>query len=110
MEKLVKTVVDTLDKKLGEDITVIDFENHNPVTDYFVIVTARNSRHAMSLVDDLIEAAAKEGFDFKSYDAEKDAGWMLVDFYDVVVHIFLKEDRELYDLERLWKDQNISKL
>lgn len=110
MEKLVKTVVDILDKKLGEDIAVIDFAGSNPVTDYFVIATARNNRHAMSLADDVVEAAAETGFACKSYDAEKDSGWMLVDLYDVVVHIFLKEDRELYDLERLWKDQNISRL
>ena len=110
MDELVKIVCDELDKKLAEDIVVIDFEKRNPVTDYFVIASARNARHASSLVDDVMEEVSKYGYAIKSYDASKDGKWLFIDLYEVVVHIFLKEEREIYALERLWKDQKILKL
>lgn len=110
MNELLKKIVEKLDKKLAEDIVVIDFEHRSSITDYFVIVTAKNYRHASSLCDEIYELLTNEGItDFRINDT-RDSGWLVVDINDIVVHIFLKEDREKYQLEKLWADQSVLRM
>ena len=108
MSELLDIVVKTLDEKLGEDIVTIDMTAVSPFTDYFVIATARNVRHAASLADDVIEEAEKNGFSLRTKEGEEGSTWILADLNDIVVHIFTSEARDLYKLENLWGDLPIT--
>ena len=105
MAELLEMTERTLSEKLGENIVTIDMRSVNPFTDYFVIVTARNLRHASSLADDLIEEAEKQGFPVRTREGEEGSSWILVDLYNVIVHIFTEEGRMQYRLENLWGDK-----
>ena len=104
MAELLEMTERTLSEKLGENIVTIDMRSVNPFTDYFVNVTARNLRHASSLADDLIEEAEKQGFPVRTREGEEGSSWILVDLYNVIVHIFTEEGRMQYRLENLWGD------
>ncbi len=106
-KKLTK-VIDILDKRLAEDLTVIDFEGKSSIADMFLLCTAKNDRHADSLVTYLKEDL--EGiYDIYHID-DADLSWVIVDLGDIIVHIFSNEMRQKYQLERLWSDQKIVKL
>ena len=104
MSDCLKLVVKTVDEHLGEETTVLDFRGHSPFTDYFVITTARNERMADSLVDYVIEAAEKAGLSVRNVEGGEGSRWLLVDLYEVVLHVFVGEEREVYQLEKLWGD------
>ena len=105
MSELLEIVEKTLDDKLGENIVCIDMRNASPFTDYFVVATAKNLRHAQSLAEFVEEEAFKHGYDVRVREGEKESPWVLVDLSEVVVHIFLQEARDMYRLEALWADQ-----
>ena len=94
MSELLDIVLKTLDEKLGEDIVAIDMSSASAFTDWFVIVTARNVRHAQSLAEFVEQEAAKNGYDVRVREGEKDSTWVLVDLHDVIVHIFTDETRK----------------
>ena len=91
MAELLDLTIAKLKEKLAEDITVIDMASVNPFTDYFVIATARNVRHAASLADDVIEEAEKNGFQLRTREGAEGSTWILADLNDIVVHIFTAE-------------------
>ncbi|MCR5793952.1 MAG: ribosome silencing factor [Solobacterium sp.] len=107
MSELLDLVRKTLDDKQAENITVLDMREVNPFTDYFVICTAKNLRHANALADFIEEEALKNGFDIRSREGEKESTWILVDLFEVVVHIFTQEARNTYRLEALWADRPV---
>ncbi len=104
MDKL-KTIVQTLDNKLGKDIVVLDMSLTSPVCDYFVIVTAGNERLLNSLKENVEEECDKKGYFVKSIEGRKNSKWILMDYGDIIVHIFDPEERKNYNLEKLWSDQ-----
>lgn len=104
MSEILEFVEKKLSEKLAENIVSIDMHETNPFTDYFVIVTAKNVRHAASLADDLIDSARKEGYDIRTREGEDGSSWILVDLYSVVIHIFTEDARNQYRLENLWSD------
>ncbi len=105
MSNLLSLVQKTLDEKLAEDIVTIDIRNVNTYTDYYVICTAKNSRHANSLVEYVEKEAEKNGYEVRLREGERDSTWVLIDMNEVVVHIFTQEARSTYRLEALWADQ-----
>jgi len=104
---LLNLIEKTCFEKLGEDIATISLEDVNPFTDYFVIVTAKNLRHANSLAESLIKTVCEEGYSLRAREGTEGSTWILVDFYDVIVHIFTEEARKQYRLENLWGDRPI---
>ena len=108
MADLLEITEKKLEEKLAEDITVIDMRDVNPFTDYFVIATARNPRHADSLAEEVIKASEEAGFTLRTREDAEGSTWLLVDFNEVIVHIFTEEARSLYKLENLWGDLPIS--
>jgi ribosome-associated protein len=90
--------------KQGADITVLDVQDVIVITDFFVIVSAGTARQVRTVVE-TIEAALK-GLGVKPVrrEGETEGRWVLLDYVDVVVHVFGEEERRYYDLERLWKD------
>ena len=101
---IVKKAYDALNDKKGEDIKIIEIGKLSTVADYFIIATGSNAPHVESLVDNVEEELIKENIHAERIEGVKSSGWILMDYNDVVVHVFSKEDRLFYDLERIWRD------
>jgi len=86
------------------DIVVLDLKGKSPATDYFVIATGTSDRQMRTVADEICEAAKKRALQRFGRAGYEQARWILLDFIDVVIHIFDREYREYYDLELLWGD------
>ncbi len=100
---IVKKIVKALDDKKGNDIEAIKIEGLTIVADYFVIVTANSSTHVRALADE-VEYQLEEAGIKADHIEGKATGWILMEYQGVVVHIFLEDTRNYYNLERLWED------
>lgn len=90
--------------KLGTDLVAFDVSERLAITDVFLIVTAANERQVSAIVDAVDEAMHKAGVKSSRREGDREARWVLLDFLDVVVHVQHTETRQLYSLERLWRD------
>jgi len=86
------------------DIVVLDLQGISPATDYFLIATGTSDRQMRTVSDEICEAARQQGLSRFGRAGYEHAHWILLDFVDVVIHIFDGEHREYYDLELLWGD------
>lgn len=102
--EILQCLVRSLDKHLARDITAIDVVGISAITDYFVFATGGSHTQVKALCDYLENDAAKAGLHAARVEGYAGASWILLDFGQVVVNLFLKESREFYDLERLWQD------
>ena len=93
-----------LDEKKGEDIKVIDIASVSVLADYFFIANGSNESQVKALIDNVEECLHKAGFVLKQREGYGTASWVLLDFGDIIVHIFDKENRLFYNLERIWRD------
>lgn len=99
-----KDAVTALDEKFGKDIVVLDIGNISSIADYFVITEARNPNQVNAMVQGVEEALLKHGLSLRHIEGMQRADWVLMDFGDIIVHIFNEESRAFYDLERTWRD------
>jgi len=90
--------------KQASDIVILDVAPLINITDYFVICSGKNERQVAAIVD-VVEERLR-GVDAKPFrrEGERSLRWVLLDYFDFVIHVFHTEEREFYDLERLWKD------
>lgn len=93
-----------LDGKKGEDIKILHIGDLTTIGDYFVVVTGNSTSQVRALADEVDEKMSEAGFEPKRIDGYQSCQWILMDYHDVIVHIFLSETREFYSLERLWAD------
>ena len=105
--ELVKKVVEALEDKKAEDITVIDIHGISSIADYFVIANGSNSNQLSAMQDAVDEAMYTNGVHSKQIEGNSNSTWILMYYQDIIVHLFSKEDRLFYDLERIWKDGKI---
>lgn len=103
-KKMVKTAYRALDEKKGEDIKIINLEGISVLADYFIIANGTNSSQVQALVDNVEEELHKAGYSLKQREGYSNGNWVLLDFGDIIVHIFDRENRLFYDLERIWRD------
>ena len=103
-EEIVKAVYKALDDKKAADISVIDISALSVVADYFIIASADNIRQTAALCDNVEDTLGRMGVEPKQIEGRQAANWILMDYRDVIVHIFDKENRLFYDIERIWKD------
>ncbi len=102
--EMTKIITDVLDDMKATDVKVLQIEEISTVADYFVITTG-NSSTQVKAFSDKIEMKLKENGEMpKAVEGYRSDGWILLDYYGVVVHIFTPEAREFYDLDRLWQD------
>lgn len=101
---MAKTAIAALDEKLAEDIKVIDISEVSVIADYFIIAGGKNPSHLQALSTNVEEKLGKAGYPAKQIEGYESANWILQDFGDIIVHIFDKDNRLLYDLERIWRD------
>lgn len=94
------------DKKAG-DIKVIDIRNISVIADYFVLADGDNQNQLQAMQSAVDEALYKVGIHAKQVEGNSNSTWILMDYGDIIVHIFSKEDRLFYDLERIWRDGTI---
>lgn len=103
--ELAQKMVKILDGKKATDIKLIDIRGLSTLGDYFLLASASNTTLTKSLSDELEERLSKEdGLEPKRIEGYQSASWILLDYYDVIVHIFYAETRQYYSLERLWAD------
>ncbi len=100
----IKTIVSSLEDKKGTDIAVLNLEKVSDITDCFIICSGSNRSQIQALSDGVEEILGKKGIHHKGIEGYDSANWILIDYGDVVVHIFDKDSRDLYDLERIWGD------
>lgn len=101
---MMKMAVDALEDKKGEDIRVIDIREVSVVADYFIIASGSNANQVQAMTDHVEEILGKAGYECKQIEGYQNANWILMDYRDIIVHVFSKEDRLFYDLERIWRD------
>ena len=101
---MAKLAYQALEEKKGEDIQVIEIGDISSIADYFIIANGMNTPQVDALVDAVKHTLGKEGFEPKRIEGVRSASWILMDYGDVVVHVFSKEDRLFYNLERIWRD------
>lgn len=102
--ELAKQTAQLLDSKKAENISVIKIDAISSLADYFVIATGRGSTHVRSLSDELEEKLKEQGTVPARIEGYRSDSWILLDYSQVVVHIFTGEARDFYDLDRLWVD------
>lgn len=104
LEKKLDIIIKACEDKKGIDLKVLDISKLTPIADYFVIVSGNSSTQVMSIADEveakISQAETEETEIFK--EGYRSGRWILLDLDDIVVHVFHKEEREFYDLERLW--------
>jgi ribosome-associated protein len=101
---LLRIAYDAMDEKQASDIVVLDFRHTSPFVDYFIIANARNQRMAQSIIENVEDKALEAGYPVKQRYVEKTTKWLLIDLGSIVCHVFYDGERELYNLEGLWKD------
>lgn len=101
---LAKTACSALSEKKAEDIRIIDISEISVLADYFIIANGTNPNQIQAMVDAVEEAMAKAGQSARQIEGNRQSSWVLMDYGDIIVHIFSREDRLFYDLERIWRD------
>lgn len=102
--QMAKIAYEALDDKKGEDIRVIDISNVSVLADYFIIANGTSDSKVRALVDSVEEKLGKAGYDVKQREGYGLGSWVLLDFGEIIVHVFDKENRLFYNLERIWSD------
>ena len=103
-KKMAAMAVDALEDRKGEDIRVIDISEISTLGDYFIIAAGTNRNQVQALADNVQEKLGRSGYLTKNVEGYDMANWILLDFGDIIVHVFDNENRLFYDLERIWRD------
>lgn len=101
--ELAAAIAAALDKK-AVDLTVLDLRKGSAFTDFFIICTGMNPRQVQAIADTVREALAKQGTKPSLVEGADRGEWILIDYFDFIVHVFTPATREFYGLERLWGD------
>ncbi|MDE7132937.1 MAG: ribosome silencing factor [Lachnospiraceae bacterium] len=103
-KEIAKLAIAALEDKKAEDIKVIDISEVSVIADYFIIANGTNNSQIQALSDNVEEKLGQAGVSLRQIEGYNNANWILLDFHDVIIHIFDKENRLFYDLERIWRD------
>jgi ribosome-associated protein len=102
--QLAKAIVDVAADKKAADIMLLDIRDVTTIADYFVICNGNNLRQIQAIADAIDDELGKQGANILHREGTAETGWLLLDFGDVIVHIFGVKEREYYRLERLWSE------
>lgn len=103
-KELAQIAAQACDDKRGDDILLLDMQSVSLIADYFLICEGTNERQVQAIAREIKEQAEERGIEVKRMEGFDKARWILVDLGDVVCHVFHREDRNYYNLERLWGD------
>ena len=99
-----KIAVAALEDRKAEDVKIIDIREISPIADFFIIADGTNQNQIQAMRDAVDEALYKAGLKVKQIEGNQNSTWILMDYGDVIIHIFSREDRLFYDFERVWRD------
>ena len=102
--EMAKTAIAAMEDKKAEDIRVLDIADVSVLADYFIIASGKNRNQIQAMKENVEEQMEKRGFFVKHVEGYDTAHWILMDYGDVILHIFDEESRMFYDLERIWRD------
>lgn len=103
-KEMAKLAVAALEDKKASDVKIIDISNVSVIADYFIIASGSNHNQVQAMADNVTEELGKAGYAERQIEGYSTANWILIDYNDIIIHIFNEEDRLFYDLERIWKD------
>ena len=103
-KEMAKIAVAALEEKKAKDIKILDISGVSVLADYFIIASGSNKNQVQALADNVSEALGKAGYSPKQVEGYQSASWILMDYTDIIVHVFSEDDRLFYDLERIWRD------
>ncbi|MBS0951819.1 ribosome silencing factor [Lactiplantibacillus plantarum] len=106
-KELLQLTVEAADDKHADDIVALDVAEVSLMADYFVILSADSKRQVQAIADNIVDFVRKAGSDVKSVEGRTAGEWVLIDAGDVIVHVFQKDARAHYNLEKLWSDAPI---
>ena len=93
-----------LEEKKADNITMIDIEQVSTLADYFIIASGNNRNQIQAMADEVDEVLGRAGYEVRHKEGYQTANWILLDYGDLVIHIFDTQNRLFYDLERIWRD------
>lgn len=96
--------VKAADSKHANDINVLNISEVSIMADYFVIMDASSQRQVGAIVQAILDEMGKNNVDVGHVEGKRDSKWILIDLHDVVIHVFFSEERDFYNLEKLWSD------
>ncbi len=102
--EMAKIAVNALEDKKGHDIKIINIKEVSSMGDYLIIADGSNKNQVQAMCDNVEEFMHKAGYNLKNREGYAVGGWILLDYYDIIIHIFVEENRSFYDLEHIWRD------
>lgn len=106
-KEMTRLAIQALEDKKGNDIQIIDIHEVSVIADYFIIASGSNPNQVKALADNVEETLGRAGYEARQTEGYSTAAWILMDYNDIIVHIFSDEDRSFYDIERIWRDGKI---
>ncbi|MGG3469351.1 ribosome silencing factor [Neobacillus pocheonensis] len=103
-QELLKITVKAADDKRAEDILALNMKGISLIADYFIICHGNSDKQVQAIAREMKEKAQEKGYEVKRIEGFDDARWVLIDLGDVVAHVFHRDERSYYNLERLWGD------
>jgi len=104
VEQMTKVIYDAIDDKLGQDISILNIGEVSSLCEYFVVATASSTRQVKAIADNVEDELTKLGVEPRGKEGYDSQVWVLLDYGDVMVHVFNEENREYYKLEKLWEE------
>lgn len=105
--QMAKVAYKALDDKQGQDIKILDIHEISILADYFLIAHGNNPNHVQAMIDEAQDKLSELGYDAESVEGYGDGTWILLDYGRIIIHVFNKDARLFYDLERLWSDSRL---
>ena len=106
-KKMAMLAVSGLEDKKANDVRILDIEKISTLADYFIIASGTNRNQVQAMADYVEEFLGKAGYSPKHLEGYQNANWILMDYGDIVLHLFDEENRLFYDLERIWRDGTV---
>ncbi len=101
---MTRLAIEALEDKKAEDICVIDISHVSVLADYFLIASGNNKNQVQAMIDSVEEKLGRAGYAVKHVEGYQTGNWILMDYGDLIVHVFDRQNRLFYDLERIWRD------
>jgi len=106
VHKKIEAILKACDDKKAYNFTVLNVSKTSSITDYFIICSCNNERQTVAAADEVLRKCAEQGIDFYYREGFNTGRWILLETDDIIVHIFHRDERDVYDLESLWMDNN----
>ena len=106
-KEMAKKAFEALEDKKAKDIRILDISAVSVLADYFLIASGSNRNQVQAMVDNVEEKLHEAGFDPRQVEGYQTANWVLLDYGDIIIHVFDEENRLFYDLERIWRDGSL---